>query len=110
MVLEEFHNGMFGGHYSTQKTTTKNMQDSYYWPDLFKDSHIWVRKCKECALFVGKQRLTALPLRPIQVDQPFIQWGLDFIGMINPPSSEGNKWVLTTENYFTHWTEAIALK
>ncbi|KAH9292619.1 hypothetical protein KI387_042195, partial [Taxus chinensis] len=57
-----------------------------------------------------KQKLAALPLHPIQVDQPFVQWGLDFIGMINPPSSDGHKWVLTTTDYFTRWKEAVALK
>ena len=30
--------------------------------------------------------------------------------MINPPSSDGHKWVLTTTDYFTRWTEAVALK
>ncbi|KAH9298036.1 hypothetical protein KI387_029718, partial [Taxus chinensis] len=30
--------------------------------------------------------------------------------MINPPSSDEQKWVLTATNYFTRWTEEIALK
>ena len=51
-----------------------------------------------------------MPLQPIQVDQPFIKWGLDFIGPINPPSSAGHRWVLTATDYFTRWTEAIPLK
>ncbi|KAH9323039.1 hypothetical protein KI387_017678, partial [Taxus chinensis] len=37
-------------------------------------------------------------------------WGLDFIGVINPNSSQGHKWILTAINYFTKWTEAVALK
>ena len=61
-------------------------------------------------LFSGKQRLAALPLHPIQVDQPFAQWGLDFIGPINPPSSTGHKWILAATDYFTRWKETIALK
>ena len=39
-----------------------------------------------------------------------MQWSLDFIGLINPPSSAGHKWVLTTIDYFTKWREAVALK
>ncbi|XP_059068317.1 uncharacterized protein LOC131858866 [Cryptomeria japonica] len=54
--------------------------------------------------------LEAFPLQPIQVEQLFIKWGIDFIGAINPCSSEGHKWVLTTTNYFTRWTEVVALK
>lgn len=39
-----------------------------------------------------------------------MKWGIDFIGMINPPSSVGHKWIITTTNYFTRWTEVVALK
>lgn len=41
-----------------------------------------------------------MSLKPIVIDEPFAQWGLDFIGMINPPSSARHKWILTTTNYF----------
>ncbi len=44
------------------------------------------------------------------MDQPFTQWGLDFICPFNPPSSAGHKWILATTDYFTRWTEAVALK
>ncbi|KAH9322461.1 hypothetical protein KI387_017100, partial [Taxus chinensis] len=81
-----------------------------FWPTLFADAHRWVTKCKECTFFTGKKRWAALPLQPIQEDQPFVQWGLDFIGMINLPSSTGHKWVLTAMDYFTRWTEAVTLK
>ena len=30
--------------------------------------------------------------------------------MINPPSSDRHKWVLTTTDYFNRWIDAIALK
>ena len=39
-----------------------------------------------------------------------MKWGIDFIGMINPPSSAGHKWIINTTDYFTRWTEAIPLK
>ncbi|KAH9327877.1 hypothetical protein KI387_044369, partial [Taxus chinensis] len=70
----------------------------------------WVKKCKECNFFAGKKILAVLPLRPIQEDQRFTQWGLDFIGMISPTSSIGHKWVLTATDYFTRWIEVVALK
>ena len=38
---------------------------------------------------------------------PFQQWGLDFIGEINPPSSAQHKWILTATDYFTKWIEGI---
>ena len=51
-----------------------------------------------------------LSLNPISVEAPFQQWGLDFIGEINPSSSGQYRWILTTTNYFTKWIEAIYTK
>jgi hypothetical protein len=32
------------------------------------------------------------------------------IGSINPKSSKGNSYILTTTDYFTKWPEVVALK
>lgn len=48
-----------------------------------------------------------LPLQPIQADKTFTQWGINLIGMINPPSITRHKWVLTSIDYFTRRTKAI---
>ena len=40
---------------------------------------------------------------------PFHSWGLNFIGLINPPS-EGCVWILVAIELFTKWVEAIAMK
>jgi hypothetical protein len=44
------------------------------------------------------------------IECPFQQWGLDVIGEINPNSSQLHKYILTTTNYFTRWTEVVPLK
>jgi len=41
---------------------------------------------------------------------PFSMWTLDFMCVINPPSSEGNKFILVATEYYTKWVEAISLK
>lgn len=61
-------------------------------------------------MFVGKQKLLPLPLKPISVDGPFQKWGLDFIGEIYPPSSGHHRWILTTTDYFIKWIEAISTR
>ena len=109
-ILHQFQKGPGGGHFSPRATTLKVMKASQYQLSVFKDADSWVRKCKKCSIFSGKEKLAALPLQLIQVDQPFMKWGLDFIGLINPPSSVGHQWVLTTNNYFMNWTEEISLK
>jgi len=40
----------------------------------------------------------------------FSKWGLDSIGPINPPSSAGHIFILTSTYYFMKWTGAIPLK
>jgi hypothetical protein len=46
-------------------------------------------------------------MKPIYVESPFQQWGLDFIGEIHPPSLGQHKWILTITNYFTKWIEDV---
>ncbi|XP_059075365.1 uncharacterized protein LOC131875300 [Cryptomeria japonica] len=36
--------------------------------------------------------------------------GYGLYGVINPSSNAGHKWILTTTDYLTKWTEAMALK
>jgi hypothetical protein len=54
--------------------------------------------------------ITTFPLKPIIVEAPFQQWGLDFIGEFKDNSNNGYHWVLTATNYFTRWVEAIPTK
>eukprot|EP00253_Pinus_taeda_P030499 PITA_30499 len=58
-------------------------------------------------MFAKRQKISPLPLIPIHVEEPFRQWGIDFIGEINPPSSGQHKWILMALDYFTNWVEAI---
>ena len=46
----------------------------------------------------------------ISVEAPFMQWGLNFIGEINPPYSMQHKCILMSTNYFTQWIEEIPTK
>ena len=40
----------------------------------------------------------------------FQVWGLDFVGPINPNSSKGHKFILTTVEYFSKWAEAAPMR
>ena len=44
------------------------------------------------------------------IENPFEQWGLDVVGEINPNSLKLHKYILTTTDYFSKWTEATPLK
>ena len=87
--------------------THKILRGGFYWPTLFVDTYKQVSTCHKCEVFEGKRKLLPLPLNPIFVEAPFQQWGLDFIGEINPTSSGQHRWILEATYYFTKWIEAI---
>jgi transposase InsO family protein len=66
-----------------------------------------VSTCHECHIFEGKRKLLPFPLKPISIEAPFQQWGLDFIGEVHPSSSAQHRWILTTTDYFTKWIEVV---
>jgi transposase InsO family protein len=49
-------------------------------------------------------------MNPIINPWPFRGWGIDMIGKINPPSSNGHQYILAITDYFTKWVEAIPMK
>ncbi|XP_059066425.1 uncharacterized protein LOC131857734 [Cryptomeria japonica] len=77
---------------------------------MFRDAYTYIKGCEKCELFYGKPQLAALPLRPMVVDEPFKQWGIDFVGPIDPHSSAGHMYILTTIDYFTKWVEVVPTK
>jgi hypothetical protein len=109
-VIEEFHEGICGGHHAWRATAYNILRAGYYWPKLFSNVNAKVRAYYSCQIFVGKQKLPALPLVLVKAKAPFQQWGLDFIGEINPHSSAQHKWILTATDYFTKWVEDIPTK
>eukprot|EP00253_Pinus_taeda_P028938 PITA_28938 len=66
--------------------------------------------CHECQLFQGKNKLLPFPLKPVEVNAPFQQSGLNFIGEIHPTSLGKHRWILTATDYFTKWIEAIPIR
>eukprot|EP00253_Pinus_taeda_P017162 PITA_17162 len=109
-ILQEFHAGDYRGHLYWKSTADKILSASFYWPTLLADVKKHVTSCHKCQIFEGKKKLLPFPLKPISIEMPFQQWGLDFIGEIHLPSSVQHKWILTTTNYFTKWIEAIPSK
>ena len=105
-MAKEFHEGDCGGHHSWKVTANKILRVGFYWASLFSYVYKEMTKCHQCQIFEGKRKVVSFPLNPISMEAPFQQWGLDFIGEINPFSSWKHDWILTTTNYFTKWIEA----
>jgi hypothetical protein len=106
-VIQESHKGIFGGHFSPVMTAHKIIHIGFYWPMIFKDSYEFIQKCIPCQNFSGKMKRVVIPLQTSMVEQPFIQWGLDVIGLINPKYRKVHSYIVTTIDYFTKWQEAM---
>lgn len=50
------------------------------------------------------------PLHPTGISRHFDACGMDVIGPIKPPSSQGHMFILAATNSFSKWAEAIPLK
>lgn len=109
-VMRDFHKGDCGGHLFWKTTANKVLRAGFYWPSSFSDLYKIVMSCHECQVFQGKRKFLPLPLMLVEVNAPFQQWGLDFIGEIHPMSSAQHRWILTATNYFTKWIEAISTR
>ena len=70
-VVKELHDGPVGQHFSGDTTTHKILRDGYYWSNLFKDAHAYVRKCDTCQRSGGRQAKAILPLQLVIIWEPF---------------------------------------
>jgi hypothetical protein len=77
---------------------------------MIADCFKYYKGCQVCQKFGDLQLILAAELHPIIKLWPFRGCGLDFIGEIHPSSSKGHRFVLVVTDYFTKWTEVVALK
>ena len=66
-----------------------------------------VAECHFCQKTGRKISKAAPALHCVPVVSPWHHIGIDFIGPISPPSSQGSQHILTVADYFTKFVEAI---
>ena len=92
-VMKLAHDSIFGGHMGERKTR-EHIRLSFYWPRLKPDVRDYTMSCEACQLRSRKRTMDHVPITPITHDEvPFQTLFMDCIGPIDPPSSQGHKYL-----------------
>ena len=107
-ILEYLHNNF--GHIGISKLIHK-VGERFYWPNLNKDVKNFCSKCHLCAVNKDNKAPNNAPILPMSTTslEPFQKVGMDILGPL-PEATDGSKFLVVLQDYFTKWPEVIALK
>jgi len=108
-ILLSCHDGPCGGHFAVKRTALKILQVGYYWPTLHQDVRRYISQCDQCQRMGKLTPSDEMPLQPQVTFEPFERWGVDFVGLINPPSKQ-RSYIIVCIDYLTKWAETKATK
>ena len=109
-LIQLAHEGPLAGHLGIHKTSHRLLR-CFWWPGLRVSVGVWIKTCHTCQV-IGKPTHSAppVPLHPIPAfDPPFTRVMIDVVGPL-PPTSSGNKYLLTLMDVSTRYPEAIPMR
>ena len=110
LILISDHDSICGAHFSEQLTGQKILRACYFWPTLFQDAHVYVRKYDACQRYVCNDLRIEFPLHASLPSIPFEKWNIDYIKEVHPHSSTWMAYIVVTTEYLTKWAEAKAVR
>ncbi|XP_060170576.1 uncharacterized protein LOC132601513 [Lycium barbarum] len=110
MIMNEVHSGVCGPHMNDYVLPKKILRAGYYWLTMERYCFRFVRKCHQCQIHNDKIHSPPSELHPMSAPWPFVAWGIDVIGPIEPKVSNGHRFILVAIDYFTKWVEAVTFK
>ncbi|XP_050710863.1 protein NYNRIN-like isoform X1 [Eriocheir sinensis] len=106
-VLKEMHDSIASGHLGVKKTLSR-LRQRFYWVGMRKDVEEWCHACEVCCAKKGPKKRHRAPLHLYQVGAPMERVAVDIAGPL-PLTTNGNRYICVTMDYFTKWPEAYAI-
>ncbi|KAL3515062.1 hypothetical protein ACH5RR_021964 [Cinchona calisaya] len=108
--MEDVHRGVCGPHMNGHLLAKKIMRVGYFWLTMEHDCIEFVRRCVKYQMHGDEIRAAPTELHNITNPWPYSIWEMDVIGLIEPPASNGHRFILVAIKYFTKWVEAKSYK
>jgi transposase InsO family protein len=105
-VLSDAHGGMTDGHFAARKTLQQVNRRSY-WLTWRSDTQRFCRQCVDCNKYHRGHAPRHGEMQQMNVGAPMERLGIDLCGPF--PTSNGNRYILTSICYFTEWAEAVPI-
>jgi IS30 family transposase len=77
---------------------------------MFDDSMKFAKKCHQWQIHADFIHQTHESIHHTKMSWPFKLWGMDVVGPIHPLSSKEHRSILAATDYFSKWSEVVALK
>ena len=109
-LIEQIHAGVCGTHMNGLTFARKIIRARYFWMTMENDCSKFVQKCHKCQVHGDLIRVPHHELKVMSSPWPFVAWGMDVIGPIEPAASNGHRFILVPIDYFTKWVEVASYK
>ncbi|XP_016549097.2 uncharacterized protein LOC107848854 [Capsicum annuum] len=108
--MTEVHYGICGPHMSGYVLAKKILRADNYWLTTERDSISFVRKCHECQVHRDLIHSPPFELHTMTAPWLFVAWGMDVIRLTESKASNGHRFILVSNDYFTKWVEVVTFK
>ncbi|XP_015087143.1 uncharacterized protein LOC107030351 [Solanum pennellii] len=109
-LIEQIHFGVCGTHMNGLTLARKMLRAGYFWMTMENDCCKFVQKCHKYQVHSDFIRVPPHELNAMSSPWPFVSWGMDIIGPIEPSASNVHRFILVSIDYFTKWVEAASYK
>lgn len=107
VIFQQLHDNRLAGHLGVSRTNS-NIRKRFWWPGMKSEVSRWCQECIPCQRRNNQKGITRSALRQGLIGMPMERVAFDILSF--PDETDmGNKCVLVLCDYFTKWTEAIAL-